>query len=93
MVHVEKTVAAYGLQEKLIGQTYDGASVISGHLGGLQRLVLNKYPKALFVHCYAHRLNLVLQQGLQSLSECRIFFKSLSGLAAFFPDQQNGCKH
>ena len=32
MVHAEKTVAANGLLEKLIGQSYDGASVMSGHL-------------------------------------------------------------
>ena len=57
MVHAEKTVAANGLLKKLIGQAYDGANVMSGHLEGLQRLVLNKYPKTLFVYSSAHALN------------------------------------
>lgn len=84
MKHVEEIVQMYSLEDKLAGQTYDGASVMSGHLSGLQKRVLNKYPMALFVHCYAHILNLVLQQGLQSIKQCRIFFLTLSGLAAFF---------
>ena len=84
MGHVEKVVETYHLQDKLVGQTYDGASVMSGQLSGLQKRVLDKYPKALFVHCHAHVLNLVLQQGLQSIRQCRIFFQTLSGLAAFF---------
>ncbi len=41
-------------------------------------------PSAMFVHCYAHRLNLVLSQGAKCLPECRIFFASLSGFATFF---------
>ena len=34
-----------------------------GQITGLQKRVLDKYPKALFVHCSAHtrNLNLVLQ--------------------------------
>ena len=39
---------------------------------------------AIFTHCYAHVLNLVLQQSLSSIKECLIFFQSLNGLSAFF---------
>ena len=84
--HVESIVETYHLQDKLVGQTYDGASLTSGQLSGLQKRVLDKYPMALFVHCHAHGLNLVLQQGLQSIQKCCIFFKSLSALAAFFTE-------
>jgi hypothetical protein len=42
---------------KLIMQTYDGASVMSGHISGVQTLC-QRYPFAYFVHCAAHRLNL-----------------------------------
>lgn len=69
---------------KLIAQSYDGAAVMSGELGGLQAKVRETYPSSLFVHCMAHRLNLVLQQSLNIIKECKIFFSTLSGLAAFF---------
>lgn len=69
---------------KLIAQSYDGAAVMSGELGGLQTRVRETYPSALFVHCMAHRLNLVLQQSLNSIKECQVFFSTLSGLASFF---------
>ncbi|CAH1110586.1 unnamed protein product [Psylliodes chrysocephalus] len=69
---------------KLIAQTYDGAAVMSGQHNGLQKLVRDKYQDAIFVHCYAHRLNLVLQQSVEHIRECKIFFQTLSGLAAFF---------
>ncbi|KAI4466306.1 hat family c-terminal dimerization region [Holotrichia oblita] len=40
--------------EKLIGQTYDRASAMSGTLGGVQKKIKEHYPAANFVHCYAH---------------------------------------
>ncbi|XP_071535018.1 zinc finger MYM-type protein 1-like [Panulirus ornatus] len=82
--HVVNTVQEFQLGGKLVGQTYDGASVMSGHMNGLQSKVLNAYPLALFTPCYAHLLNVVLQQGLSDIRECRIFFQILSGLPAYF---------
>ena len=56
-------------------QTYDGASVMSGHLNGVQALIRQEYPFAYFVHCAAHRLNLVLCQAVSSMYiPCQIFF-------------------
>jgi hypothetical protein len=43
---------------KLVGQTYDGACVMSGRINGLQSKVTEAYPLAIFTHCYAHVLNL-----------------------------------
>lgn len=82
--HVEAVVAEYNVGNKLIAQTYDGAAVMAGNINGLKTKVQAKYPQALFVHCYSHVLNLVLQQTTSSIPECRIFFKTLSGLATFF---------
>ena len=45
---------------KLIMQTYYGASVMSGHISGVQTLVREDYPLVYFFHYVAHRLNLVL---------------------------------
>ena len=72
---------------KLVAQTYDGACVMTGHSSGLQTRVKDNFPNAHFVHCSAHRLNLVLEQSLnreKSTSECRIFFQTLNGLSSFF---------
>lgn len=52
--HVVNIVEEFQIQEKLVGQTYDGASVMSGHINGLQAKVLEAYPLAIFTHCYAH---------------------------------------
>ena len=47
---VKQILSKYGesLKEKLIMQTYDGASVISGHISGVQLLLLEHYPNAYF---------------------------------------------
>ncbi|KAG2468179.1 ZMYM1 protein, partial [Polypterus senegalus] len=74
----------YSFREKLVAQTYDGAAVFASSLNGLQAKVKVIAPSAVFVHCYAHRLNLVLSQGAKCLPESRIFFASLSGFTTFF---------
>uniref|UniRef100_H3ADY7 TTF-type domain-containing protein n=1 Tax=Latimeria chalumnae TaxID=7897 RepID=H3ADY7_LATCH len=51
-------------------QNYDGASVMRGESGGVQRKVRDRYPNAHYVHCYAHQLNLIMDD--------------LSGFPAFF---------
>ena len=38
----------------------------------------------MFTHFYAHKLNLVLSHSAKSITECKIFFKTLEGLSAFF---------
>ena len=38
----------------------------------------------MFLHCYAHKLNLVLLQSAKYIPECKAFFKTLEGLSAFF---------
>ena len=45
------------------GQGYDGAGAVSGHVRGLSTLLLNINPKALYTHCYSHRLNLVIGEA------------------------------
>ncbi|KAK5885982.1 hypothetical protein CesoFtcFv8_017064 [Champsocephalus esox] len=74
----------HGCMDKLVAQCYDGAAVMASGLNGVQAKVKEKIPQALFIHCYAHALNLVLSQGVAKIKECRIFFSHLSGLAAFF---------
>ncbi|XP_060845787.1 zinc finger MYM-type protein 1-like [Rhopalosiphum padi] len=52
-----------------IGQSYDGASAMSGTINGVQQYIreMSKNP-CLYVHCYAHRLNLVLVDASKHVS-------------------------
>lgn len=82
--HITKFISEYECGWKLIAQTYDGAAVMAGQHNGLQKLMTDKYEQAQFVHCYAHQLNLVLKQSVNSIRECRVFFETLNGFSAFF---------
>ena len=70
--------------DKLIAQTYDGAAALSGIRNGVQALFKAVYPKAHFIHCYAHQLNLIFRKATSANSTERIFFNSLSGIPPFF---------
>jgi len=73
-----------GCENKLIAQTYDGASVMSGSKHGVQAIIKQKYKHAKYVHCYAHQLNLVLLKAASVTKSVRIFFSNLQGLCSFF---------
>ena len=81
---LDNTLHPFNYRNKLIGQSYDGASVMSGHLNGLQTKVKDEVPQAIFIHCLAHRLNLVLSQSCKNISNYRIFFANISGIPSFF---------
>lgn len=68
---------------KLICQTYDGASVMRGENRGVQHLIKERYPLANYVHCYAHQGNLIMQNATSSVSQSRIFSSDLQGIGQF----------
>jgi len=45
---------------KIIAQSYDGASVMSGRLNGVQAKIKELYLSAIYTQCMAHRLNLIV---------------------------------
>ena len=51
----------------LTGLAADGASVMSGELSGVQAQLKTIHPHLIYIHCVAHRLNLVI---VNSLSKC-----------------------
>ncbi|CAF1066658.1 unnamed protein product, partial [Brachionus calyciflorus] len=55
----------------LVGQCYDGASNMSGEFKGLASRIKADYVTAVYVHCYAHRLNLALQDACKDITEVR----------------------
>ena len=50
--------------ESLVGQSYDGAGNVRGKLSGLRTRITERAPRALYVWCHAHRLNLVIESML-----------------------------
>ena len=66
-----------------IAQCYDGASVMSGWASGVQARVAEKVPQAIYIHCYAHRLNLVLIDCVKNINEFAEFFSTIQTLYNF----------
>jgi hypothetical protein len=69
---------------KLIAQSYDGASVMSGKNNGVQAILRKTYPFAYYIHCYAHQFNLIMEQAAQCHKKVKIFFANLSVFSSFF---------
>ncbi len=55
-----------------------------GATAGVQRKMQAVYPNARYIHCYAHQLNLIMQQATSHIPKVRIFFSDLGGFASFF---------
>ncbi len=69
---IEEQLMHHGIDElKCVAQSYDGAAVMSGAVGGVQTRFKTKHPEAIYVHCYAHQLSLVLCHTCQAIQEAR----------------------
>ncbi|GFQ96631.1 DUF4371 domain-containing protein [Trichonephila clavata] len=57
---------------KCVGQGYDGAANMAGHLSGVQTRIRENYSKARYIHCASHRLNLTLSNvmSVPAISNC-----------------------
>lgn len=74
----------FGLNlDKLLGQGYDGCSTMAGKDNGVQAKIRNLYPKAAFVHCSSHRLNLVVND-LNAVSAVRNSIGTIKSIIKFF---------
>ena len=69
---------------KCRGQGYDGAATMSGVYSGVQSRILEKVPNALYVHCVAHNLNLVLNDAVSQVQEVSQFFNVIQRIYTFF---------
>ena len=55
-----------------------------GEKAGVQQKVREHFKNAHYVHCYAHQLNLIMQQATSNISKVKVFFSELSGISSFF---------
>ena len=70
------------------GQAYDGASNMSGVRNGIQAQVKREADRALYVHCFAHSLNLCVQEvskGIELIRNVMDFIYQLVQLIKFSP--------
>lgn len=49
---------------KCVGQSYDGAANMAGHITGVCTRITAKYPKIKYVHFASHHLNLAISNGI-----------------------------
>lgn len=71
-----------------IGQAYDGASNMSGIRNSVQALMKKECGSCLYVHCFAHSLNLCVQdvtKQSEPLRNCLDFIYNLVQLVKFSP--------
>ncbi|XP_022169362.1 zinc finger MYM-type protein 1-like, partial [Myzus persicae] len=70
-------------QSYLYAQAYDGAASMQGQYSGLKTLIQQQNPKAIYIWCFAHLLNLVVVDTADSSLHTRQFLGDLQGLIAF----------
>ncbi|KAL4088600.1 hypothetical protein QTP88_023689 [Uroleucon formosanum] len=77
--------STYGLNWKsnLIAQSYDGAASMQGQYSGVRTLVQQQNPRAIYVWCFSHVLNLVVVDTCDSCKETRNFFGNIQSLKEF----------
>ena len=63
-----------------VSQCYDGVSVMSGCYTGVRKRVTDVNPKAVYIHCHAHQLNLTLVDSCKTLNHASEFFSLLQSL-------------
>ena len=79
--------------EKLVAQTYDGAAVLRGVNSGVQTRVKEVYGNAHLLHCYAHKLNLVMQKAAGHHKQARFFLTIYQEFQLFFLNHRSVQKY
>lgn len=81
---IKETLKLHGLNLSFIrGQCYDGAASMRGCYNGVLSKIKEENPLALYVHCYAHILNLCLVDLAKFIPMVRNTFGTLSTLHNF----------
>lgn len=61
------------------------ASVMSGRHAGVQAILREEFmPKAVYIHCYVHRLNLVISDVCTSVSYVSEFYSIVRKIYTYF---------
>lgn len=81
---IDNFIQTHGLDPmKCVGQGYDGCSTMSGAKAGVQKILQEIYPKALFFHCASHKINLVVNDS-SGVPEIRNTISTVKEIINFF---------
>ncbi|XP_045460337.1 zinc finger MYM-type protein 1-like [Harmonia axyridis] len=70
---------------RMLSQCYDGASVMSGKVSGVATRIENQLGRKIpYVHCYNHRLHLIVIRTISEMTFIRLFFDQCIMLHEFF---------
>ena len=82
--YIIKTLEDNGLDiAGIVSPGYNRASVMSGHCSGVQQRITAMAPQAVYIHCYAHCLNLVLVDATKKVADSADFFAIMELLYVF----------
>ena len=83
---IKKTLDKFGIgMDGLVSQSYDGASVMSGDRNGLKILISEECQRyVLYIHCFLHRVSLVVVHAMENISDIKEYFDIISSLYQFF---------
>ncbi|CAF4599072.1 unnamed protein product [Rotaria socialis] len=71
--------------QNCIAVCFDGAAVMAGKNGGVQALLRQQYiPHAIYIHCYAHKLNLVICDVTKEVPYLSEFYSIISKIYTYF---------
>lgn len=69
----------------MLSQCYDGASVMSGKVSGVATRIENKLGRKIpYVHCYNHRLHLIVVRTISEMTFISLFYDQCIMLHEFF---------
>jgi len=71
-------------KNNLYAQAYDGAAAMQGKYSGLRKLVQQQCPRAKYIWCCAHVINLVIVDMCDSCLDTRNFFGEIQALVEYF---------
>lgn len=63
------------VKSKLVCEMYDGAVVMTGERNGVKIKLREKgFKYGDFIHCYVHKLNLILSSSTEKVNGVKVFF-------------------
>ena len=82
---IREVFRKHGLSfNNLRGQGYDGAANMCGQYSGVQAMIRKENSKAIYTHCHAHILNLVIVESCSKNSIACYFFGTLQKKRVMF---------
>ena len=81
---IKDVLLQLGLQiSNVRAQCYDGASNMKGHTSGVATRICQDEPRAIYMHCHAHLLNLSLKDSCKTVKEARNMLGTVKALYDF----------